>query len=137
MRKIKMNATAGTRLNSQGAKLISMWQKALDRQYNLFGTFIIFLVTAFSIVGAVIAGPDYNLSPLQKNVFAASSLITALSVIALLVMAHIERRIAYKADAPPNVDPALQKAENYLRFFANIAIGVVVLAIWWLIKSLI
>lgn len=114
-----------------------MWDKAVDRQYNLFGTLLMFLVTAVSVVGTILGSSSYYLSSYQKVLFSTLSLVSLSSIIALLRMAHVERRIGFMADTPKNVDKKLQQEENRLRYFVNISIGTTVFLILLLVNIII
>lgn len=113
-----------------------MWTKAVDRQYSLFGTILIVLITGLSIVGTIIGSTNFTLILSMKILFALISVILLFSVLALLRMAHIERNIAFRADPPKSIDTKLQNEENNLRLFVNIAIGVAIAFILLLVNAI-
>lgn len=114
-----------------------MWQRAVDRQYNLFGTLLIFLVTALTIVGSIIAASRYNLSCFEKTVFSIASVALFASVLGLLRMTSIERSVAYKAEPPKNADHKLQNEENIWRRTVYVATTITVFLILLLVNSVI
>lgn len=100
-----------------------MWEKAIERQYNLFGILLILLVTALSIVGALLSNAGVTLTISQKILFSSASLVLFIVVVILIRMAHIERKIAFKIEPPKSSgDINLQNEENRLRLLVNISL---------------
>lgn len=114
-----------------------MWDKAVNRQYNLFGTLLMFLITTLSVVGSIISSSKIPLSITEKELFSGASTILFSSVIALLRMVHIERNIAFKAEPPKSSDTKLQNEENCLRLYVNFSIAFVLLLTLFLVNLMV
>lgn len=97
-----------------------MWERAVERQYNLFGTLLILLVSVLSIIGVLLSNTGITLTVFQKILFSLASLILFVVVTILIRMAHIERSVAFKIEPPKSGDENLQNEENRLRFSVNI-----------------
>jgi hypothetical protein len=94
-----------------------MWQKALDRQYNIFTTILMFLITGLSIVGTILfSTKGVTLAQTDKFLISAISILLSASIIAIIRMAHIERQVAFITDTPKSSgNSKIQNEENVWR----------------------
>lgn len=113
-----------------------MWDKALDRQYGLFSTLIIFLSTGLSIIGTLLSNPIIQINIEIKSAFSIASVFLLYAIYAVIRMAHIERKVGYKIDPPKDAGlHKLQSEENILRFITEVSF-IIVVAIILLIVNL-
>lgn len=100
------------------------WKRAVDRQYSFFGATLGLIIAALAIIVSPIAEDRVHPTRLDQVLLTMATWGASSSIIILLAMVHIERKIAWFGG-----DKKYQNAENRLRLSVNLMLALTVISI--------